>query len=123
MRSLLRKEFRSLLPFLALVLFFASLNWVFLFLTEFPDQYPLSKLLAEDNRTSTQVIYFIMAVALAAGLLARERDEGTLSFLDGLPVSRGRIFFCKVALALAVLWVLPLCEFLSNLPTHAMSRT
>lgn len=123
MRSLLQKEFRSLLPFLALVLFFASLNWVFLFLTEFPDQYPLSKLLAEDNRTSTQVIYFIMAVALAAGLLVRERDEGTLSFLDGLPVSRARIFFCKVALALAVLWVLPLCEFLFNLTTHAMSRT
>ena len=123
MRSLLHKEFRSLLPFLALVLFFASLNWVFLFLAEFPDQYPLSRLLEEESRTSTQVVYFIMAFALAAGLLVRERDEGTLSFLDGLPVSRARIFFCKAGLALAVLWVLPLCDFVFNTIVHALSRT
>ena len=123
MRSLLQKEFRSLLPFLALVLFFASLNWMFLFLAEFPDQYPLSKLLNDENRVDTQATNFIMAFALAAGLLVRERDEGTLSFLDGLPVSRARIFFCKTALALAVLWLLPLCEFIFNLSVLALSRT
>jgi len=123
MHSLLRKEFRSLLPFLALVLFFVSLNWVFLFLAEFPDQYSLSRLLAEDNRTSTQVVYFIIAFAIAAGLLVRERDEGTLSFLDALPVSRARIFFCKAGMALAVLWVLPLCDLVFNTTVHALSRT
>lgn len=123
MRSLLQKEFRSLLPFLWLVLFFVSLNLAFLFLAEFPDQYPLSRLLDEESRTSTQVVYFIMAFALAAGLLVRERDEGTLSFLDGLPVSRAQIFICKAGVALAVLWVLPLCDFVFNTIVHALSRT
>jgi ABC-type transport system involved in multi-copper enzyme maturation permease subunit len=123
MRPLLYKEFRSLLPFLALVLFFIFLNWMFLFLAEYPDQYPLSRLLTHDNRTTTQALYFIMAFALAAGLLVRERDEGTLSFLDGLPVSRTRVFFCKAALALSVLWLLPACDFVFNTTVHTLSRT
>ena len=42
---LLRKEIRSLVPFLGLVLFFNLLDWADEFLTKFPDQYPLAKLL------------------------------------------------------------------------------
>jgi ABC-type transport system involved in multi-copper enzyme maturation permease subunit len=123
MRSLLHKELRSLLPFVALVLFFSSLNWAFLFLAEYPDQYPLSKLLDDENRSSTQVLYFVVALAVAAGLLVRERDEGTLTFLDGLPISRSRIFCCKTSLALVVLWILPLCDFVFNSTVHALSRS
>ena len=101
MRSLFRKELRSLAPFLALVLFFEALNWVFMFLTEFPDQYPLSKILHSED--GGQVLMFVVAFALASGLLVRERDEGTLAFLDALPVSRARIFFSKFVLALGIL--------------------
>jgi ABC-type transport system involved in multi-copper enzyme maturation permease subunit len=122
-RSLLRKELNSLRPFLALVLFFALLNWVFLFLAEFPDQYPLSKLISEEARLASQVIICIMALALAAGLLVREQDEGTLAFLDALPVSRTRVFSAKCLLALGVLWLLPLSELIFNTLTHAWSRT
>jgi len=123
MRALLRKELRSALPLLALVLFFASMDWVFLLLTENPHQFPLSKALNAENRTETQVSTFIVAIALALGLLVRERDEGTLTFLDGLPVSRSKIFLAKVAVALGVLWLLPLADFLFNVTVHALSHT
>ena len=123
MRALLKKELRSALPFLMLVLFFASLDWVSLSLTEYPEQFPLSKVLTEEHRTDAQITSFIMAIALALGLLVRERDEGTLAFLDGLPVSRARIFFCKVAVAVGVLWLIPLAGFLLNVTVHALSWT
>ena len=123
MRSLFRKELRSLRPFLALVLFFVALNWVFLGLSEFPDQYPLSKLLSDDNRGSTQFMMFIVALALAAGLLVRERDEGTLAFLDALPVSRAQVFGVKLVLALGVLWVLPVSDWIFNATIYSWSRT
>ena len=123
MRSLFRKELRAARPFLALVLFFGSLNWLFMLLAEYPDQYPLSKLMSEESRSSSQILTFIVAWALAAGLLVRERDEGTLTFLDALPVSRAQIFLCKFVVALGVLWLLPLTELLFNITFHALSRT
>jgi hypothetical protein len=118
---LLRKELRSLAPFLGLVLFLIAMNWGYTFLTKFPDQYTLSKLLEHD--TDDQVMLFVLAFALAAGLLVRERDEGTLAFLDALPVSRARIFACKVVPAIGVLWLIPLSDLALKFLLHALSRT
>jgi ABC-type transport system involved in multi-copper enzyme maturation permease subunit len=118
---LLRKELRSLAPFLGLVLFLIAMNWGYTFLMKFPDQHTLSKLLEHD--TDDQVMLFVLAFALAAGLLVRERDEGTLAFLDALPVSRARIFACKVVPAIGVLWLIPLSDLVLKLLLHALSRT
>jgi hypothetical protein len=120
-RSLIWKELRSLKPFLALVFFFIALSAVNVALTEYPDQYPLSKILEANE--GDEVITFIVAFALASGLLVREREEGTLAFLDALPVSRTQIFVCKVLLALAVLWLMPLSDLLIKAAVHAWSRT
>ena len=46
---LLRKELRSLVPFVGLVLFFNLLSWGDDLLTKFPDQYPLAKLFSESG--------------------------------------------------------------------------
>lgn len=121
MNSLLYKEFRSLRPFLAMVLFFMLLSAVNLALSEYPDQYPLSKILEPND--GDKIVTFVVAFALAAGLVVRERDEGTLAFLDALPVSRTRIFFFKVVLALGVLWLMPLSDLLLKAAVHAWSRT
>jgi hypothetical protein len=121
MTALLYKELRSLRPFLALMLFFIVLSAVYLFFSEYPDQYPLSKLIEYDE--GEQVMSFVLAFALAAGLLVRERDEGTLAFLDALPVSRARIFSCKVLLGLGVLWLLPVSDLLLKGLVHAWART
>jgi hypothetical protein len=118
---LLYKEFRSLRPFLGLVLFFMLLSAVNLTLSEYPDQYQLSKILEPND--GDEIITFVVAFALAAGLLVRERDEGTLAFLDALPVSRGSIFFFKITLALGVLWLMPLSDLVLKAVIHAWSRT
>ncbi len=118
---LLRKEGRSLVPFLGLVVFFNLLDWADEFLTKFPDQYPLAKLLEES--TGEHVMMFTVAFALAASLLVREGDEGTLAFLDGLPLSRTRVFLTKAGLALGVLWLFPLSDLLLKMTLCSWSRT
>jgi ABC-type transport system involved in multi-copper enzyme maturation permease subunit len=120
-KSLLRKELRSIAPFFGLVLFFNALSWIFILLTEFPDQFPLSKILKPEE--GGEIVPFALAFALASGLLVRERDEGTLAFLDALPVSRVRMFWVKVGLALSVLTLLPLSDFILKAAIHALSRT
>jgi len=121
MGSLIRKELRSLAPFAGLLLFFQFLSLAEILVTEFPDQYPFSKLVNES--ASDQWFLFVVAFGLASGLLVRERDEGTLSFLDGLPVSRARVFFGKFAVALAVLWLAPLSDFVLSAALFTWSRT
>jgi ABC-type transport system involved in multi-copper enzyme maturation permease subunit len=121
MRALLRKELRSLAPFIGLVLFFQLLSLAEILLTEFPDQYRFSELMSQSE--GNQVMTFAVAFALAAGLLVRERDEGTLAFLDTLPVSRTQIFFSKFALALGVLWLMPLSDLALRAIFFAWSRT
>jgi ABC-type transport system involved in multi-copper enzyme maturation permease subunit len=117
---LLRKELRSLAPFLGLVLFFNLLSWAEPLVTKFPDQYPLAKLLSHDE--GDQVLLFLVAFALASSLLVRERDDGTLAFLDALPISRTRIFFTKTALALGVLWLVPLSDLVQKATLYYWSR-
>jgi hypothetical protein len=119
--SLVRKELRSLVPFVCLVMFFNLLNWVDIMFTRFPDQFPLHELL--DDAAEEQVLTFVLAFALAASLLVREVDEGTLTFLDGLPVSRARVFCTKAALALGVLWLLPLSDLFLRTLLYSWSRT
>ena len=61
--SLFRKELRSLVPFIGLVLFFNLLTWCDILFTEFPDQYSLSKLLEWDDEP---VFMAVVGFALAA---------------------------------------------------------
>jgi ABC-type transport system involved in multi-copper enzyme maturation permease subunit len=119
--SLLRKEMRSLAPFAGLVLFFVALNCGDILITKFPDQYALADLIKQDG--AGQAMMFMVAFALAASLLVREGDEGTLAFLDALPLSRARVFFTKTALALGVLWLLPLSDLILKAMLCSWSRT
>ena len=121
MSSLLRKELSSIKPIFLLVLFFGSLDWLFILTTEFPDQYPLASYFVEEEDGWSLIPYFIVAFALAAGLLVRERDEGTLDFLDALPVNRIRIFLAKYTVALGVLLLLPFASLLAALTFQCLS--
>lgn len=123
MRSLFLKELRSLAPFAGLILFFQGLNLAELCFTEFPDQFLFSKALRPDENNGDQVFMFVVAFALAAGLLVREQDEGTLRFLDALPISRTRIFFGKLLPALGVLWLSPLGDLALRTLVFVWSRT
>jgi hypothetical protein len=104
-----------------LVLFFNLLSWGDVLFNRYPDQYPLEELFNESGAESA--VMFILAFALAAGLLVREADEGTLAFLDALPLSRSRVFVTKTGLALGVLWLVPLSGFVLRAWLCASSRT
>src|SRR5216117_3038260 len=76
-----------------------------------------------SRRAGGHVMMFTVAFALAASLLVREGDDRTLAFLDGLPLSRTRMFLTKVGLALGVLWLIPLSDLLLKILLYSWSRT
>lgn len=121
MRSLIRKELRSLIPFLALVALIGLLDGFFLIVAQFPDQQPLSERFEGSSREFTSFGIFFIAISLSAGLLVREKDEGTLAFLDGLPVSRSQLFLAKLLPAFGVLLLIPLLDAITTCSVHALS--
>jgi len=54
------------------------------------------------------IFQFFISFAVGSGLLIREIDDGTLAFLDGLPLTRARAFTTKIVTATAVLLCYPL---------------
>ena len=104
MRILIAKELRALLPMIWFVVCVELVGLVATFATEFPDLKTLTTQLDPAKGASDLGAgVVIIAVLIATGLLVRERDDGTLGFLDGLPVSRTRLFTGKVLAALLVL--------------------
>lgn len=123
LRMLCRKEFRSIRPFLFLVVGFGLLDPLFVLLSHYPDQADLGGWLDREAQWEAHLMMFFFGIALAAGLLVREHDEGTLAFLDALPLSRTRIFVAKVVVALSVLSVFPVLNVVSAAVFHGLSRT
>jgi hypothetical protein len=109
MRTLLHKELRTLLPFAWLIVGLMILGAGFVFATEFPDtkSFVPARWLAND-RSDALANLVLFSLIIGAGLLVNESEQGTLSFLDALPVSRTRIFFSKVIAALLILSLVPL---------------
>lgn len=120
MSSLLRKEFRELRPFVLLGVFLLVLD-ILEWLTEQLDMQPLG-LNIGDTSEALGVLMFFIAFAAGTGLLVREMDDRTLAFLDGLPVSRARIFGTKVVAAAGVLLLYPAGHLLMLVVQHLISR-
>ena len=112
MGTLLRKEFRALVPIIVLVVVLAVMDDLLVLCTEFPDQKPLSTFL--DPKEELPVLALgtaTISLILAFGLLVRESDEGTLAFLDALPVTRTRVFSAKVFATLVIMTFSVMIEF------------
>jgi hypothetical protein len=126
MKALLRKELREQLPFLLLVAFLVVLNIVEHALGKFPDQKSLSGFLNEHSAEGGAIsgmVYLVLAMSLALALLPRERDEGTLEFLDALPCTRGRVFMSKVLTGMIILGLYPLLDNTTGLIIHRLARS
>jgi hypothetical protein len=65
----------------------------------------------------------LFSLLLGAGLLVQESEQRTLLFLDGLPVSRSRIFAMKALAAFLIISLVPLLDVISDLAFSAISRT
>jgi hypothetical protein len=71
-------------------------------------------------------MYLVLAMALALTLLPRERDEGTLEFLDALPCTRGRVFAAKALAGVLILGLYPLLDNATGYggpPTGALAHS
>src|SRR5688572_20430534 len=123
MGTLLRKEFWALVPIIVLLVVLAVMDDVLILCTGFPDQKPLSTFL--DPKEELPVLALgtaIVSLILAFGLLVRESDEGTLPFLDGLPVTRTRVFVAKVFATLMIMTLSVVIEFGTAAAFDRLSR-
>ena len=118
--ALFRKEFRDLLPW-GVLSFAFGLNNVVQLLLEQVDSTPLGQTFFLLNGENV-VLYWLIAFAIGTGLAVREQDDRTLAFLDGLPVSRSRVFFVKCAVMTLLILAGPLLELLAVSALHLMSR-
>jgi hypothetical protein len=119
-RGLIRKEIRDLLPFLLLGVFLLLLDVGDWLLQGFDTQ-----TLQEDFATETfglGVVMFLLSFAVGTGLLTREVDDRTLGFLDGLPVSRLRVFTTKYFATAGTLLLYPAGYLLLLLIQHGLAR-
>ncbi|MEO8314003.1 MAG: hypothetical protein ABI645_04320 [Pseudomonadota bacterium] len=121
MNGLLRKEFRELRPFVLLGVFLLVLDLFEWFTKQQLDMQPLGVSIG-DTSQGTAALLFLMAFAAGTGLLVREMDDRALAFLDGLPVSRARVFGIKILVATIVLLLYPAGSLLMQAAQHVISR-
>jgi len=92
--------------------------------TKIPYLHPLASSLREaaEYQNFSPVFIFLLTFSLSLGILPREYDEGTIEFLDSLPLSRARIFLVKFLMAFMVVSILPLIETTRFAFLHLLSR-
>ncbi|MBC7984471.1 MAG: ABC transporter permease [Candidatus Obscuribacterales bacterium] len=120
MSALLRKEFRDLRSWGILSIAIGLLDVVSSLMSQV-DMRPLGVMFASVNDAGV-VVFWLMAFAIGTGLTTREHDDGTLAFLDGLPLSRTKMFFVKCAVTTALVLLAPLVRLLSVGVLHVLSR-
>ena len=118
--ALFRKELRDLLPWGVLAVALALSSIAELMLGQV-DLAPLGQTFGLLNQF-TFVLYWFVAFAIGTGLAIREHDDRTLAFLDGLPVSRSRVFLVKCTVMVLLVLIGPLLELAALGVMHLLSR-
>lgn len=93
MTSLVRKELRSLVPY---VVAFAALVMVATLAASLNGDYTVAPLGSRYGTTEGHFFALLLGLLLGHGLVAHEYVSGHIEFLDGLPTTRGRVFAAKV---------------------------
>lgn len=124
MRQLWRKELFTIAPFFYLMGFLILVVIAEFTLSEITDQQTYWQTYKEYiiGATAGAAFQFILTLAITSGLLVREFDDGTIEFLDAMPIGRGRIFFVKIVCAWLVLVVYMLMEIGVSALMHALGR-
>jgi hypothetical protein len=119
-RALIRKELRELRPWGILSLVAGLLTIAPQFFEPI-DMLPLAATFASLSDADSALFWF-MGFAIATGITTREQMDGTLAFLDGLPVTRTRIFIAKSIVVLLLVLLAPAVRFASAIVLHLLSR-
>lgn len=118
MIELLRKEFRAQRPMALLILSFFAGLLVYELASGFPDMPEWE----EGQVEGALVLALLFGTMTGASLLVGESIEGTLSFLDGLPMPRSRVYLAKISAGLAVLGILPVLDLVLSFCFWASAR-
>lgn len=125
MIAIIRKEFRGTLAYFILLLFLIAMGIVHQLLTEPLDQWSALKPLQERDNDGlvAAIVTACIALPLAWRLFASEADNKTIEFLDALPVSRTRVFFAKLIVALLVINIPDALSYAWTLMVGALAKT
>jgi hypothetical protein len=102
MRVLIAKELRGLRPVAICIVGFIVLINLFLLATKMPDKQLLDPAQWSRDSGPMVMVLALLGMMIGGGVLINESDQGTLGFIDGLPLSRTRLFIAKVIAAFAV---------------------
>jgi ABC-type transport system involved in multi-copper enzyme maturation permease subunit len=119
-RALVLKELRALRPWVVLSLCIGLIDIAEAFVHQ-TDMRPLSHIWNQLG-SANGIVMWIIAFAIGTGLVTREQDDGTLVFLDGLPVSRTHVFAVKCILTCGLLAIAPCVTLVSLIAQHLVSR-
>jgi len=123
-RALLGKELRALRPMMWCIGGVWLTMTICQVITDLPDAQPFRPALwLSKSQDDSFIFLFLFTLMTGAGLLVQESEQGTLRFLDGLPLSRSRLFAAKALAALFVIAWFPWLQLLSNLVFGQLSRT
>lgn len=120
MYALLRKELRYLRPFIFIGIAFFLIDVIDLLWSPLGEQTFGARL--DSMSTDLAITQIGLGFALGTGLLVREIDDGTLNFLDGLPLTRSAVFLSKVMAAMLVLGFRPLLLIAMHALVHLGMR-
>lgn len=119
---ILWKEWMALRPFAVLLLAIFVIGLFVVQLSEFIDEYDVFEESYREGAT-TSGVYFVFCIIVSLGLLVREKDEKTLLYLDGLPVSRASIYIAKWIIAVTLMICFNVLFFIEGLAYEWLSRT
>ncbi|MEZ5303631.1 MAG: ABC transporter permease subunit [Verrucomicrobiales bacterium] len=109
MTPIFRKELRAGIPFACLMVLVRIVEEISGWVTGYPDIYSLGDMIGQGGGSlEGPLIYFLLCFAYGYGLLIREKDEGTLEFLDALPASRTQIYLGKILAGCVIVAAMPL---------------
>jgi hypothetical protein len=117
--GLIRKEYRGQRPFLFLGIALLAIELLELLFEQW-DLQPFSRTF--NGLDPFLIFQFLISFAVGSGLLVREIDDGTLAFLDGLPLTRAQSFFAKLLIAMMVLLIYPVGYLGLLLAEHLIAR-
>lgn len=98
-RVLISKEWAGMRPFAWLLVILFLLDLLELGAGDLQTWHRSFTLFSGTRWTESTVMALLLSFAMGSGLLARELEDGTLAFLDGLPVRRSQVFLSKLMVA------------------------
>jgi hypothetical protein len=116
------KEWAGMRPFAWLLVVLIVLDLLELAAGDLQTWHRSFTLFSGTRWTESTVMSLLLSFAMGSGLLARELEDGTLAFLDGLPVRRSEVFLSKLMVAGACLFAYAMATPLLGWALHAWLR-